>query len=95
MGNDQSIVKKLIKSLQTADMDLNFVTFTETWPTDLLHMDSHVSINGFRLLRGDQNVQSRRTIGGCACLYANEKRCHPSNVTKTPLMFTEYRHYYG
>ena len=53
-----------------------------TWPTDL-NMDSYVSINGLKLLHGDQNVQSRNSIGGGVCIHVDENCCHPNNVTKT------------
>ena len=56
------------------------MSFTETWLKDI-DRDEHVAIDGFKLLRGDRNLNDTdKACGGGVCLYVNEKWCHPNNA---------------
>ncbi|XP_078000927.1 uncharacterized protein LOC144453491 [Glandiceps talaboti] len=84
IGNVQSLNNKVdelsaqVKFLR--DFRTSSVTcFTETWLNESIS-DSHVWIDGFKLIRGDRTKLSRKKKGGGVCVYVNGKWCHPNNV---------------
>ena len=51
--------------------------------------DNHVSVDGFKLLRGDRTLtESGKKSGGGICVYINEKYCHPNNSSVKKHMCT-------
>lgn len=84
MGNVQSLNNKIdelsanVKYLQEF-RNASLMSFIETWLSEI-HQDTHVSINGFKLLRGDRTVELRKKSGGGVCVYINERWCHPNNA---------------
>ena len=46
--------------------------FAETWLRDCIE-DSHVTIDGFSLIRGNRTEQSEREKGGGVCVYVKNK----------------------
>ncbi|KAJ8028790.1 hypothetical protein HOLleu_31125 [Holothuria leucospilota] len=85
MGNVQSITNKTEELCANARYLSDFryasvLSFTETWLTGN-HSDSHVEIDGFKLLRGDRDLMATgKKSGGGVCVYINNMWCHPNNV---------------
>ncbi|KAJ8046645.1 hypothetical protein HOLleu_05396 [Holothuria leucospilota] len=86
MGNVQSLKNKMdelhscVRYLQEF-RQISLMSFTETW-LDGSVADNCVSIDGFKLVRGDRDLNlAEKQKGGGVCLYVNEQWCHPNNVT--------------
>ncbi|PIK33172.1 hypothetical protein BSL78_30013 [Apostichopus japonicus] len=56
------------------------MSFTETWLNDNI-TDESMYIDGFKLLRGDRNLDlAAKQKGEGVCLYVNNRWCHPNNA---------------
>ncbi|PIK46347.1 hypothetical protein BSL78_16796 [Apostichopus japonicus] len=85
MGNVQSLSNKIDELCANVNYlnefrNASLMSFTETWLTEH-HNDAHVSVNGFKLMRGDRTTDSGKEKGGGVCLYVNENWCHPNHAT--------------
>ena len=86
MGNVQSLNNKMDELHGYARYmhefkHISLMSFTETWLNETI-TDDCVNINGFKLIRGDRNLNlAEKQKGGGICLYVNEQWCHPNNVT--------------
>ncbi|KAJ8046273.1 hypothetical protein HOLleu_04893 [Holothuria leucospilota] len=58
----------------------SILSFTETWLTDN-HTDDCVSVDGFKIIRGDRDLEAAgKRSGGGVCVYININCCHPNNA---------------
>ncbi|KAJ8032582.1 hypothetical protein HOLleu_26142 [Holothuria leucospilota] len=85
MGNVQSLRNKTDEILANVRYlqefrDISLMSFTETWLNDNI-TNEHVNIDGFKLLRGDRNLDlAEEQKGGGVCLYVKNRWCHPNNT---------------
>lgn len=86
MGNVQSLNNKMDElhghvKYQNEFRNISLMSFTETWLTDY-DLDGMVSIDGFKLMRGDRICEDvHKGKGGGVCVYVNERWCHPNNAS--------------
>ncbi|XP_071843761.1 uncharacterized protein [Apostichopus japonicus] len=85
MGNVRSLNNKIDELQANARYfqefrDISLMSFTETWLNDNI-TDESMYIDGFKLLRGDRNLDlAAKQKGGGVCLYVNNRWCHPNNA---------------
>lgn len=85
MGNVRSLPGKMeeltaLTRLQREYRECSLMCFTETWLNEL-SPDSHVSLDGFHIVRADRNADSGKRRGGGVAVFINERWCNPGHIS--------------
>ena len=86
MGNVRSLPNKMeeltaLTRLRREYRECSLICFTETWLSEL-SPDSHVTLDGFQLIRADRNAtESSKKKGGGIAVFVNERWCNPGHIS--------------
>lgn len=85
MGNVRSLPNKMeeltaLTRLQREYRQCSIMCFTESWLNELTP-DSHVSLDGFQIVRADRKAkESGKKKGGGIAMFVNNRWCNPGHI---------------